>query len=362
MDLLMSEQLMKPTLPLTLLSCVFSSLVVASSAHAEDDQASANEECLSCHQNEDMTLTLENGKEAPLYMKPELLSDSVHRKLRCVECHPENAEVPHPERKFKDLHEFRESFTNLCNKCHAENHVKMMDGVHGKLQGPAKENAPTCVSCHGTHSIQKPDVPRTRITQSCAPCHKDVMDQYAKSVHGQELVRGNPDVPSCTDCHRPHDMADTKDRAWLMNTPMICGKCHADAKLMKKYGLSTAVLSTYLSDFHGMTASFGAKGKKTPDEKVVALCTDCHGVHAIGKASKENAAALRANLVETCRKCHVGASTNFPSAWLGHYEPTLASAPFVFSVKLFYQLLIPFIISGLLLQILLHFRRSVAKR
>ena len=75
-----------------------------------------------------------------------------------------------------------------------------------------------------------------------------------------------------------------------------------------------------------------------------------------------SAAAFRNNLVTTCRKCHPGASANFPAAWLSHYPPSFDRAPLVFGVKLFYQLLIPFIVGGLVLQILLHLWRTVVNR
>ena len=142
----------------------------------------------------------------------------------------------------------------------------------------------------------------------------------------------------------------------------MCGKCHADAKLMKKYGLSTSVLSSYLADFHGTTASFGASGNQAGQEPVVALCVDCHGIHDIAKVTGKSASAFRANLVKTCAKCHPGASEKFPAAWLSHYEPSFTRAPLVFLVKLFYAIIIPFIVGGLILQILLHLWRSVVNR
>ena len=353
----MVKKHMKPTF----LFVVISSFVAFATASAATEDE--NEECLSCHGNEDMTVSLENGKEAPLFMKADLLTASVHKKLRCVECHADNAQVPHPERKFKDLAAFRASFSDTCNKCHADNHAKMLDGVHSKIEGAAKANAPTCISCHGSHAVAKPAEPRTRIADTCATCHKEIVEQYAHSVHGQGVAQGDSDAPTCTDCHNPHDMADPKDRAWLMSSPEKCGGCHSDVKKMAKHGLSTSVMSTYVDDFHGTTASFGAtKGKVAAGERRVALCSDCHGVHDIGRAPGANAAVLRANLIETCRKCHTGASNNFLSAWLGHQEASLTGAPAVFSIKLFYWFVIPSILGGLLLQIFLHFRRSMAKR
>jgi predicted CXXCH cytochrome family protein len=328
---------------------------------ATDDETQA---CLSCHGDAELSVTLESGEKASLLMKPEILAASVHKTLHCTDCHAGMDQLPHPERHYKNLAQFRSSFVESCKSCHFENYTKTLDSVHYQLQARGDVFAPTCVKCHGSHDIASPAQPRSRISQTCATCHPTISEAYAKSVHGNALLtEQNQDVPVCTDCHRSHNIADPKDKAWLMSTPSLCGKCHSDTKLMAKYGLSTAVLSTYLSDFHGTTASFGGKGKKDAGKgPVVALCVDCHGIHDIGKVTGKSAPAFQANLVKTCRKCHEGASENFPAAWLSHYEPSVERAPLVYLVKIFYKIFIPFILGGLVLQILLHLWRSVVNR
>ena len=57
---------------------------------------------------------------------------------------------------------------------------------------------------------------------------------------------------------------------------------------MKKYGLSTNVMQTYLADFHGMTASLQKPGARPRAARVAALCIDCHGVHDITKVDAPN--------------------------------------------------------------------------
>jgi hypothetical protein len=47
---------------------------------------------------------------------------------------------------------------------------------------------------------------------------------------------------------------------------------------------------------------------------------------------------------------------------MSHYEPSWKKAPLVYGVQLFYNILIPFMISGLVLQMLLHFWRVVVNR
>jgi predicted CXXCH cytochrome family protein len=345
------------------LGLVAALVLLATSTSARGAASDEADACLQCHADEKATLALENGESAPLFMKRELLAASVHKNLRCTDCHAGFDRMPHPERHYKDLNHFRTSLAESCKTCHFENYTKTLDSVHYGLQARGDVFAPTCVKCHGSHDIAKPAEPRSRISQTCATCHRPISETYAKSVHGKALLAdNNPDVPVCTDCHRSHNIADPKSRAWLMSTPALCGRCHADPKRMGKYGLSTNVLGTYLSDFHGTTASFGGKGKKTDNEPVVALCVDCHGIHDIAKVTGDSAPVFRANLVKTCRKCHPGASDNFPAAWLSHYEPSLQRAPLVFLVKLFYKLIIPFIVGGLILQILLHLWRTVVNR
>ena len=137
----------------------------------------------------------------------------------------------------------------------------------------------------------------------------------------------------------------------------MCGRCHADARLAARYGMSSNVLRTYLADFHGMTASLqrrqngGAKGGA-----VTALCTDCHGVHAIAHPGLPGSTS-HANLTSSCQKCHPAATPEFPAAWLSHCEPSWRTAPLVQAVRVAYRILIPVVLGGLLLQIFIHVRR-----
>jgi hypothetical protein len=47
---------------------------------------------------------------------------------------------------------------------------------------------------------------------------------------------------------------------------------------------------------------------------------------------------------------------------MSHYEPSWSRAPVVMGVKTFYAVLIPFMIGGMLLQILLHLWRMAVNR
>lgn len=319
--------------------------------------------CLACHADAALTATTAAGETVKLHVDRDVFNASVHAKLACADCHADMTEVPHEARPFKDTREITLAYDEQCRRCHFANYTKTLDSVHQAAVARGDRTSPVCVDCHGSHDIRKPGEPRTRISQTCAKCHQGVAAAYAKSVHGRALDSpAAADVPVCTDCHHAHDISGPNQQAWELRTPELCGSCHANDALMKKYGLSTAVLKTYLSDFHGKTASLRRTQGRTPTGPVVARCTDCHGVHDIERVTNPESPVIKANLVQTCRKCHADANENFPGAWLSHYEPSWSKAPVVYGVKLAYAVIIPFMIGGLGLQILLHLWRLMVNR
>jgi hypothetical protein len=331
-----------------------------SRAGSEDAAAAERETCLACHSDASNTLRLPSGEEVPLVVDGDSFVRSVHGAgLKCTDCHAGFDAVPHPEQRWKDRAEMRAGLRESCKSCHFDTYRQSLDGVHHALQGRGDPRAPSCTDCHGAHEIAPAAQPRSRISRTCATCHQEVSAAYARSVHGRALD-GNPDVPVCTDCHRSHDIADPRTDAWRLATPQLCGKCHTDPKRMAKYGLSTSVVQTYLADFHGMSASLRRAGGGAG--RLTALCTDCHGIHDIAPVQDSGSPAMRANLQRTCAKCHAGASATFPAAWLSHYEPGWSKTPLVYGVKVFYAVFIPFVIGGLVLQILLHLWRAVVNR
>jgi predicted CXXCH cytochrome family protein len=339
--------------------------MAAGPAVAEDSPEQEVEFCLGCHGERDFKTVLSGGDTIALHVDAKAIAASVHGKgLRCTDCHAGMGEIPHPERKVKDAAEFHAGFRDACKPCHFDKYALSLDGVHSKQLAKGNDMAPGCIDCHGAHDVAPAGKPRTRISNTCAACHPDVAETYIKSVHGKALVEDNPDVPVCIDCHHAHDISDPRVTSWIVKTPELCARCHTDAAKMRTYGLSTNVVQSYLADFHGVTArtSRARTSEAMGGARVTALCIDCHGVHDITKTGASNSPVLRANLVKTCRKCHPTASDNFPDAWLSHYEPSWDRAPMVYAVKLFYVIFIPFIIGGLILQVLLHLWRVVVNR
>jgi predicted CXXCH cytochrome family protein len=320
-------------------------------------------ECLGCHGDSSLSFDLSGGEQLPLFVDQEAFARSVHGGVYgCTKCHKgKTADHATGELPFKTRRDVTRQHSEACKGCHFQNYQKTLDGVHAARAAEEREASLACADCHGAHDVAPPTEPRTRVSETCARCHAKEAEVYARSVHGR-AVDVNRDLPVCTDCHRAHDTTDPKGGALVLRTAEICGRCHTDEKLMKKYGISPNVVSTYLADFHGMATSLQQGARRGEGVRLAAGCTDCHGVHDIEKADSPGSSVMATNLQRTCARCHEGATAAFPAAWLSHYEPTLEKAPLVWAVQLFYKVLIPFMIGGLLLQIALHLWRVVVNR
>ena len=83
-----------------------------------------------------------------------------------------------------------------------------------------------------------------------------------------------------------------------------CGNCHADS------------LKSYTQTYHGQVNTLGYA--------YTAKCFDCHGNHSIQRVSDPKSTVHPDNRLQTCRKCHQGASAGFvtfqPHATTHDYE------------------------------------------
>lgn len=319
------------------------------------------EECLGCHSDKDLSTQVPGGTTRPLFVDPDLFAKSVHgKRLACKDCHTDIRDTPHDAKPYKNLRDASVGYYEVCKRCHFKNYTKTLDSIHEQFLEKGDARAPLCVDCHGAHDTVSPAKPRSRISKTCSRCHDKVFKAYAESVHGKALLENeNQDVPVCTDCHRSHDIANPTTAKFLLGAPALCGRCHTDNKMMSRYKLSTDVVQTYLVDFHGLTSGF--QKNQAGSARLAATCMDCHGIHDIGRVH-DDTGHMKLNLAKTCQRCHPDASDSFPAAWMSHYRPSWEKAPLVYGVALFYKIFIPFIIGGLILQIILHLWRVVVNR
>lgn len=360
---------------LTLLLVLTLPSTPVSAAPLVQGQKLTNDDCLVCHQQEGMTATI-GGQPVPLTIDKQKFTASVHgeEKVNCVDCHTNITSFPHPEVTASSPRDFSLEMYPTCQQCHNEQYQKVLDSVHQTALAAGNTNAAVCTDCHNPHTQTRLTNKDTHelllgaklvIPQTCAKCHSTIYAQYKESVHGSALSQeGNKDVPTCIDCHGVHNIQNPTTSSFRNSTPFLCAKCHTNETLMKQYGISTNVLNTYVSDFHGTTVQMFEKNfPDQPTNKPV--CTDCHGVHNIMKPDDPEAGiAFKKNLLVKCQQCHPDATTeSFTDAWLSHYEPSPKVFPVVYYVNLFYKIFIPAVLGGMLFYVLTDvYRRFIAPR
>ena len=341
------------------------------SVSTEDPLSFSDETCLECHGKPGLEMTLENGETWELYVNPSDHTNSVHGEsgYACVQCHRTVGDYPHPPFSAVDSRDATFQLNTACQYCHTHQAELNQDGVHAQALKDGKREAAVCVDCHSAHSVQRIFDPQTGevlpearlwIPQTCAKCHSAIYRKYHDSVHGAALTdEGNPDVPTCIDCHGVHNIADPTTAEFRLKSPDICANCHTDPGIMNKYGISTQVLDTYVADFHGTTQVLFEQ--QTPEQQFnKPVCYDCHGVHDIARTDDPQKGLLvRENLLGRCQVCHPDATINFPDAWLSHYIPSPEKYPIVYYVDLFYKFLIPTVIGGMGLLVVLDFSKKL---
>lgn len=254
------------------------------SAEAADvaNLSESSRECLSCHESEGMTVTFRDGVEIDVRVDPQAFAASVHGQagLDCQSCHVGFDDYPHPE-------------------------------VTQTLFDWLLEQQQVCAWCHSAG------------------------EDFNLGAHGRALTRGDTDVPNCTTCHgeahaiRP--VSDPRFRAGIIDT---CASCHSNDELMARHGVKTGTVSSYLAEFHGLTATLL---KEEGNGSIpVAVCSDCHGAHAILPADDPGSTVFVTNLAATCRKCHPDATDAFATAWSMHNNPE--AHPLVGAIAWFYRI------------------------
>lgn len=328
-------------------------------------QNPTNDACLACHGQPGMQTTLPSGETLYTTVDPQVYNASVHGQAgqACVDCHPDTTSYPHASLPINTRRELSMRLYRIaCEQCHQDKYDATLDGVHQAAIAGGVPEAAICTDCHGTHNIAPAGEPRSRGSQMCERCHSQIFELYKASVHGAALLgEGNPDVPSCTDCHEVHGMQGPSTSAFHLFSPQICARCHADKEMMGRYGINTDVFETYVADFHGETVYLFEK--QAPDQETnKPVCIDCHGVHDMRKVDDPESSVIKENLLKTCQKCHPDATANFPTSWISHYRPDPTHAPLVFFVNLFYMIFIPAVLAVMVVFVATDARKRIASR
>lgn len=205
----------------------------------------------------------------------------------CLECHSELEYLP-SDFSEDDVHLSAEL---SCIGCHGGDDQifdseESMNTAKGFIAIPSKAEIPgLCGKCHSSIEYMRTFRPRIATDQ---------VSQYYTSLHGKQLLQGDFNVATCTDCHRVHSIFkadDPRSSIYPINIPETCNQCHGEQELMNQYGIPADQFSKYSNSVHG-TALLENKDIYAP------TCNDCHGNHGAMPPEVKS-------ISHVCGNCHV---------------------------------------------------------
>ncbi|MFO7653675.1 MAG: cytochrome c3 family protein [Candidatus Krumholzibacteriia bacterium] len=288
-------------------------------AAAQATTGRAATSCLRCHRDPDAI-----GEDAAA-----LVGDwgrSVHAEVGvgCHDCHGGNPDPPLADDMDAAMDPAWEPNPYLgapgattvpafCGECHADPAFmrrfvpdpridqlqEYWTSGHGQALREGDTAVATCVTCHGSHLVLRPDdnespVYPSRLAATCAACHADPgimqgrglpLDQYVRwrrSVHATALLdREDLFAPTCNDCHGNHGATPPG----VESIAFVCGQCHGrESELFRASGKYEAYLAhdEYLASADGSCAACHDEPAATfgPID-TFSECSTCHGNHAI---------------------------------------------------------------------------------
>jgi predicted CXXCH cytochrome family protein len=168
-------------------------------------------------------------------------------------------------------------------------------GFRGKPSGQVVVT--TCARCHSNAEFMRKYAPRQRVDQAT---------EYASSVHGQQLSKGDLKVATCVSCHGAHGMrlvSDARSPVYPLNVVTTCTRCHADAERMRGYTLPDgSLLPTSQKADYERSVHYAAMTAR--NDLSAPTCNDCylnHGAAPPGVGAVTN----------VCGTCHAVFATKF---------------------------------------------------
>jgi len=221
----------------------------------------------------------------------------------CQTCHSGEtaSHLSAPARDFAaaDVHRDR-GFT--CVDCHGGD-PSATDKAAAKAPATKFRGKPTgtqivevCARCHSDAALMRKYAPRQRVDQAT---------EYASSVHGQQLAKGDHNVATCVSCHGAHGVrlvSDAQSPVYPLNVANTCTTCHADENRMKGYMRNGAPLATDQKVKYDGSVHHQAMVER--NDLSAPTCNDCHGNHG---AAPPGVGAV----TNVCGTCHTVFATKF---------------------------------------------------
>lgn len=185
-----------------------------------------------------------------------------------------------------------------CLMCHGQKDTDSAF-VDGKAFSLSIHGKNLCVSCH-QDAKELPHAEKLAPV-SCAKCHRLEAQIYRESDHGRAVSAGRTEAAACKDCHgHSHTLLNSRNPASPVNRNNIrgtCAACHGKPHTTINEKLTERKpVETYDNTVHGIAFHLGKTNAAT--------CSDCHGTHDLHGSANAASRVNRANIPETCGRCH----------------------------------------------------------
>jgi cytochrome b subunit of formate dehydrogenase len=252
----------------------------------------------------------------------------------CIICHDHHRILPHTDPSSPTS---TQNVPMLCGRCHREGTEVTLQhdidqdrilenfsmSVHGEglfLKGLTV--TAVCTSCHTAHNILDHNNPassinRANVARTCMQCHARIEEVHVKVVEGRLWEEEPHKVPSCVECHQPHEIR-RRPVTLAEATSRSCLECHGQPGITTERDGQTVSLFvdevTFGLSSHGRTACAQCHTDVTPNHPERACATisspvDCAICHAEQVAehdlSRHGQLATDGDPdVPTCATCH----------------------------------------------------------
>jgi hypothetical protein len=204
---------------------------------AVPSRAATVEVCGSCHSDAEMMRpyglpTDQLSKYWTSIHGQRLLEANDTRVAICIDCHGSHT-VKKASDPTADVYPLNVPAT--CSKCHSDadlmepygiptdQYATYEQSVHGQALIVDQDiRAPSCTSCHGSHSAKPPR--SSEVVDVCGKCHTATQELYLESRHA-ELETA---APKCWTCHGTHDVEQPSEKLFFHDEPPAyeCTTCH----------------------------------------------------------------------------------------------------------------------------------------
>ncbi len=289
----------------------------------------------------------------------------------CTSCHTSHLILPHTDPR-SSIH--RDNVAETCTACHARIEEVHRQVIEGRLWEAEPHKIPVCVECHSPHEIRNVFYEAGAANQDCLSCHRDTtltmerdgetvslyvnevaynrsdhaetacaqchsdvttslvracetsvasgvdcsvchagpVSEYERSTHGQLVAEGDPDAPTCQDCHGKHEEMDKALPAsptFPRNVPELCADCHRQGEVaaVRIAEQQPEIVQSYEMSIHGT-------GLMESGLVVTATCSNCHSAHGELPASDPRSTVHEDNVADTCGNCHHGIEEAFKNS------------------------------------------------